>query len=100
MADEKVRRHRTVRNRVGSLLTDVLELPRDMVLNLPRVTMVGNVQLTLENHRGVILYTGGRIRVAVEKGEVIIEGQRLTIRSIFSDEIVVDGLITGVSYVN
>lgn len=91
-------KHRTVQSRVRGLLTDVLELPRDLVQNLPRVTMVGNIQLTLENHRGIILYTDQRIRVAVDKGEIVIEGQRLTIRSIFSDEIVVDGLITGVSY--
>ena len=69
-----------------------------MVLNMPRVTMVGNIQLTIENHRGVLLYTDKRIRIGVSKGEVIVEGKNLTIRSIFAEEIVIDGLILGVSF--
>ena len=81
-------------------LTDVLELPHDMVLNLPRVTMVGNIQLTLENHRGVLLYTSQCIRVAVDKGELAVTGQNLQIRSILQEEIVIDGIIGDVAYVN
>lgn len=101
MPEEKpVRQRRSLRSSVNKLLTDVLELPKDLVLNLPRVTMVGNIQLTLENHRGVILYTDRRIRVAVEKGEVVIAGQKLTLRSIYADEIIIDGLILDVSFVN
>ncbi|NLY53700.1 MAG: sporulation protein YqfC [Firmicutes bacterium] len=80
-------------------MTDVLELPKDLVLNLPRITMVGNIQLTIENHRGVILYSDRRIRVAVSRGEFIIEGQKLTLRSILPDAIIIDGTITGISYI-
>jgi sporulation protein YqfC len=100
MAEAKESRRRTVGSRVRGLMTEVLELPKDLILNLPRITMVGNVQMTLENHRGVILYTDQRIKVAVEKGEVEVLGRKLTIRSIFSDEIIVDGVITGVNYTN
>jgi sporulation protein YqfC len=80
-------------------MTDVLELPKDLVLNLPRITMVGNIQLTIENHRGVTLYSDRRIRVAVSRGEFIIEGQKLTLRSILPDAIIIDGTITGISYI-
>ena len=52
-------------------MTDVLELPKDLVLNLPRITMVGNIQLTIENHRGVILYSDRRIRVAVSGASLL-----------------------------
>ncbi len=98
--EKPVRQRRSLKNSVDKLLTDVLELPKDLVLNLPRVTMVGNIQLTLENHRGVILYTDSRVRVAVEKGEVVVVGQKLTLRSIYADEIIIDGLILDVSFVS
>lgn len=100
VAREKQERHGTAKGSLRGFLTDVLELPHDMVLNLPRVTMVGNIQLTLENHHGVILYTAECIRVAVDKGELIVTGQGLQIRSIFADEIVIDGLIHDVAYSN
>jgi sporulation protein YqfC len=80
-------------------MTDVLELPKDLVLDLPRVTLIGNVQITLENHRGVILYTDSNVRVAVARGEIVIAGEKLVLRSILHDEIIVDGTINSVSYI-
>ena len=88
------------RGKVRQLMTEILELPKDLVLDLPRMTLVGNVQLTLENHRGVILYTDTHIRIAVARGEIVIAGKKLTLRSILSDEIIVDGTIRNVSYIS
>ncbi len=88
------------RSRIRTLMTEVLELPKDLVLDLPRITLVGNVQLTLENHRGVILYTDTHIRVAVARGEIVISGQKLSLRSILPDEIIIDGTISNVSYIS
>lgn len=82
--------------RVRKLMTEVLELPQDLVLDLPRITIIGNVQLTVENHRGVILYTDSHIRVAVTRGELVISGEQLSLRSILNDQIIVDGTISNV----
>jgi sporulation protein YqfC len=79
-------------------LADLLELPREIVLNLPRVTMVGNLQCYVENHRGVIEYTTEKVRVAVNGGEVKISGCNLTIRYLASEEMAVDGTIAAVEY--
>ncbi len=100
MSKEKPALKGATKNAFQGLLTDVFELPKDLILNLPRVTMVGNIQLTLENHRGVIEYSASRVCVAVAKGELIVKGQRLQIRSIVAEEIVIDGLISEVAYAN
>ncbi len=92
-------RRREVADGMRRLMTDVLELPKDLVLDLPRVTLIGNVQITLENHRGVILYTDSNVRVAVARGEIVIAGEKLVLRSILHDEIIVDGTINSVSYI-
>lgn len=93
-------RQRELARGMRKIMTEVLDLPKDLVLDLPRVTLIGNVQLTLENHRGVILYTDSHIRVAVARGELVVAGQKLTLRSILPDEIIVDGTITNVSYIS
>lgn len=80
------------------LMTEVLGLPKDLIMDLPRVTMLGNIQLTIENHKGIITYTETDIRIAISKGELGISGQKLVLRTIVFDEIVVDGIITAVSY--
>jgi len=79
-------------------LADLLELPREIVLNLPRLTVIGNLQCYLENHRGVIEYSTEKIRLSVNGGEVIISGSDLVIRYLGSEEIAIDGTIGMVHY--
>lgn len=79
-------------------LADLLELPREIMLNLPRLTVVGNLQCYLENHRGVIEYTAARIRISVNGGEVIVVGEGLVIRYMANEEIAIDGSIAAVKY--
>ncbi|MCR3922678.1 MAG: sporulation protein YqfC [Firmicutes bacterium] len=79
-------------------LADMLELPREIVLNLPRVTIIGNMQCYIENHRGVIEYTNERVRVSINSGELIVNGQDLVIRYMANEEIAVEGTIGGVLY--
>ncbi|EEG78034.1 sporulation protein YqfC [Dethiobacter alkaliphilus] len=79
-------------------LADLLELPREIILNLPRITVVGNIQCCLENHRGVIQYTSEKVRVSVNGGEIIVEGQELSIRYLGNEEIAIDGSIDIIRY--
>ncbi|MFY9139311.1 MAG: sporulation protein YqfC [Thermacetogeniaceae bacterium] len=80
-------------------LADYLELPKDLVLNFPRITLLGNVQLIIENHRGIMEYTKERIRISTSLGELVIDGEGLVLRNIFPDEIAIDGKIASLKLV-
>lgn len=82
------------RNRLAS----ALELPRDLVVDLPKVTVVGYLQVTVENHRGIIEFTPERVRIAAGEGLLEIRGQGLTLRCILLDEIILDGRIEAVTF--
>lgn len=75
----------------------ILDLPQDVALDLPRVTMIGGLQLTVENHRGVIHFSPRSLRLAMERGEMEVSGEDLVIRSIGSEEVFVEGQILGVT---
>lgn len=79
-------------------LTERLEMPNDVMFNLPKVTLVGNVQMYVENHKGIIEYTPNTIRIAVILGEIEIIGNELTIGSITQDEIHISGDILSIKY--
>lgn len=81
------------RKRRMEFLANYLELPKDLLMNLPRITLLGDMQLHIENHRGIMEYTKERIRVSTSLGELIIVGESLVLRNIFPDEIAVDGKI-------
>ncbi|MDP3487350.1 MAG: sporulation protein YqfC [Bacillota bacterium] len=76
-----------------NLIGAVVDLPKDLILNLPRITLVGDLQLVIENHRGIENFDGSYVRIALERGALVINGENLTLRSIHTDEIVVDGYI-------
>lgn len=75
------------------LLNAVVDLPKDITLDLPRITMVGNLQVVIENHRGLLDFDGKEVRIMLERGKIRISGENLTLRSLQADEIVVDGSI-------
>ena len=81
-----------------AIISDLFELPREVVLDLPRLTMVGNVQIYLENHRGVIAYDENQIRIGVNNGEIIIRGSNLQIKNLIAEELLIKGTIEGLNY--
>ncbi len=75
-----------------------MELPRDIVLDLPKITLVGNLQLYVENHKGIIEYSTGLIRINTKSGILVVTGSDLSIRTIVIEEIIVVGRIDKVEF--
>ncbi len=79
-------------------IADLLELPRDIVLDLPKITMVGNLQLYIENHKGIIEYSTGMVRVNTKTGILVVTGAELVLRTIVVEEIIIVGRIDRVEF--
>jgi sporulation protein YqfC len=79
-------------------IADLLELPRDIVLDLPKITLVGNLQLYIENHKGIIEYSTGLVQVNTKAGILVVTGTGLTIRTIVVEEIIIVGRIDRVEF--
>jgi len=76
----------------------MLDLPQDVIFDLPRVTMIGNMQLYIENHRGVLHFDDSCLKLALTHGNIEIRGRDLSIRAILPEEVFVEGLIDEVKY--
>jgi sporulation protein YqfC len=81
-------------------LAHFLELPKELVMGLPRITVLGDIQMIVENHRGIIEYTAERVRIGTGSGELRVTGSGLTLRTIFPEEISVDGKIRSIELLN
>lgn len=86
------------KRKIQHSLANMLEIPEDMLLNLPKVTMLGNTHVFIENHRGVIEYTPQKLRIGVAFGEIIITGTDFFLKNIFSDELSLEGKIDSVVF--
>lgn len=71
-------------------------MPEDVVFELPRLTVIGDRQLYIENHKGVIHFSNEVLRLALSKGELEVSGEQLIIRTIWTDEVFVEGVIRGI----
>lgn len=78
---------------IKSSLTEVLELPIDIAMDLPKIVLLGDKVLTIFNHRGIIEYTNNLIRINSKIGIIKIRGEKLEIKNILSEEIIIEGQI-------
>ncbi|MCL6605730.1 MAG: sporulation protein YqfC [Paenibacillus sp.] len=76
----------------------VLDLPQDLLYDMPRITLIGNKELYIENHRGVLHFSSERLELALSKGTMEITGKGLEIRSILGQELAVEGIIGEIRY--
>ncbi len=79
-------------------ISEVLDLPKDIVLNLSRITMTGQLAVFIENHRGIVEYGPKAVRINTSTGVIAVKGEKLFIKSIIGDEITVEGQIKGVEF--
>lgn len=92
-------RWREVREQVKRKAAATLELPGEVALDLPKIVITGNIQVLVENHRGIVAYSPDMVRILVQAGEVAVSGGNLVLRSILEDEIIIEGEIHGVAFV-
>jgi sporulation protein YqfC len=81
---------------VKKRVAEVAELPKDIIMDAPRVIMTGNFQFNIENHRGLIEYGCNCIRINTSIGVYKVTGSDLSISSIAPEEIIITGNIEDV----
>lgn len=80
------------------VLAGLLEIPDDLVFDLPRITLLGNQQLLVENHKGIIEYTAQQVRIQLTQGTLGVTGQNLTLGSLQAEQILIEGTIQALRY--
>ncbi|WP_058301884.1 sporulation protein YqfC [Gorillibacterium timonense] len=87
-----------LKRRIHTFAAAVLDVPEDVVHDLPRITMIGNRQLYIENHRGVLNFTPTELHLDLTAGQLRIEGKELVIRAILPEEVFIEGTIQTIHY--
>ena len=75
---------------------EVFDLPGDVVAGLPRVELLGDRQLRMENHRGILAYGTEEIHISGGKLIVKVRGSGLALRAMNASELLITGEIAGV----
>ena len=84
---------------VLSTVAELFDLPVDVVAGLPRLELVGDRQLYLEHHTGILSYSEEQIDANTVAGVLRIRGQRLTLLAMTAEELRIGGSITAVEWI-
>ncbi|MEH7443112.1 sporulation protein YqfC [Heyndrickxia sp. MSNUG] len=84
---------------VRKWMTQKMDLPQDVMMDLPRITMIGQVHIYIENHRGLLAFSDGEVRLLIKNGQLLVKGKAFVIRTILPEEILLEGKIDQVQYV-
>lgn len=90
---------RRIRKKLDQWTAGILDVPEDIAQDIPRLTMIGNLRVQIENHRGVLHFSEERLLLALSRGKVEITGSNLSIRTIMAEEVLVEGIIRGLEYI-
>lgn len=85
-------------DRFRKWMTNKMELPPDVLMDLPRVTIIGQIHIYIENHKGLLAFSDRELRLMLKQGQLLIKGKSFVIKAILPEEILLEGRIEEVLY--
>ena len=76
---------------------ETFDLPADALAGLPKLELVGDGELRVENHKGILAYSGEEIHISGGIYMIKIAGQGLELRAMTGIELLITGKITQIT---
>lgn len=75
---------------------DALDLPADALAGLPRIELIGDRELRMENHRGILAYGDDEIRISGGRLVIRVVGEGLKLKAMNGSELLITGRLRAV----
>ena len=79
-------------------MADAANLPKDVVLGVPILTLTGHYEVNIEKYRGMLEYTEQLIRINVRSGQIRITGKSLEINYYTTTDMKITGKVEKIEY--
>jgi len=77
-----------------------LKLPSDVVLELPRITVIGHIHVYIENHQGLMTFSSSELKLKTKQGFIYIKGSSFVLKMMLPEEIVLEGVIEDIKIID
>jgi len=78
---------------------DGFETSKEIVLDIPKIVMLGNREMVVENYKGIIEYTPGKITLDANPKGIKVLGNNLEIKSVSQEMLLISGEIENTGFV-
>ena len=82
-----------MKKRKEKKLNRILEMPKEVYSDIPKITIIGFEEMVIENFKGILEYEEFFIRINTYVGVININGYGLTLENMTDDDIKVKGKI-------
>lgn len=79
-------------------IAEKLDLPRDIILDIPKITIIGDDEITIENHKGIIMFNNNEVKVNSNVGCISVKGENFEIKYIGGNTITISGKFKSTIY--
>ena len=88
-----------MKKNIKSRIAESFELPKEVILDIPKLKVVGNNEVGIENHKGIVEYNSNIIRMNTTIGIIKITGLNLHLKEVSHDGVIIAGEIISLEYV-
>jgi len=81
-----------------SRVSKFLEIPREVISNVPKITITGFDEILIENFKGILEYEDFFVRISTSLGNININGFNLKLNQMTDDDIFVTGKIENIDF--
>lgn len=85
-------------NKGREIIVEKFDLPKDVVLDIPKILIIGDREVTIENHKGIIAFERNIIKINSRFGPITINGQNFEILYIGSSTTTISGKFKSIVY--
>lgn len=79
-------------------IANKLDLPRDVILNMPKIQITGDREIIIENHKGIILFEKDKVRINSGVGLISIYGENFEVLFMGGSTITIGGKFKSITY--
>lgn len=86
------------RKRRQNRFEELLEIPKEISTEKPKLTIVGFEELLVENYKAILEYQDFYVRLSTHIGIININGFELNLNEMTNDDIVITGKIESIDF--
>lgn len=79
-------------------IPDMLDIPEELIFQIPISIVKSNREIEIENYKGIIEYGEEKIRINTRSGIIKISGEKLTLKQIATEKIIIAGTINKIEF--
>lgn len=77
---------------------EMLELPKEVIYKVPKITIIGFEEIYIENYKGILEYEDFFVRINTEIGNININGFNLSLNEMTGDNLKLKGKIENIDF--